>query len=415
MARIFVAHVSASSPEELRNAIQRGLKTLGISLPVDRRVLIQPACPWAHPRFAPHAFTPIALLEAVRSLLANNSLIISAGSLPGFPSRYAMRQAGYLAWARHHRIQAWPLDEISVQTPKGGLGVPDVVHEADMLVALPRLTGSGFLGFAGAARHHMFLLSPSDHLQAYPHLPEAIVDSLTIHPPDLILLDATQVLHRGGELAGEPIAFSLLLIGTSIIAVDWIAALLYGLDPMEIPWIRRAIQQGLTPFSTDGPSILGDLSLKDLRHLGERIVHADPFPERYPWPPQVRVYRSETEPLWNIPGALMETLWMLEHGGISLAKAREAAIVIGAVGELPRPRTDTAAAVLLGDSARADYRGYSRIVRLPGRHVPVARLLLDLPYILQVASIRSELGWGFLWESVRYAWRHRSWAKRSQG
>ena len=411
MDRIFVARVSALSPEELRSAIQRGMKALGIALPTHRRILIQPACPWAHPRFAPHAFTPLALLEAVRVLFSGNSLIVGASSLPGFPSRYTLKRAGYSAWARRHGIPLWPLDEMPGPPSGSEMRASQIVREADGVIALPRLTGSGFLGFAGAARHHMFLLSPSDHLQAYPRLPEALIDSLTVRPPDLIILDATQVLHRGGELAGDPLTFSLLIIGTDILAVDRIAAWLYGFDPMEVPWLRLAIQRGLVPNSLKDLQILGDLSLEDLRQLGEQIVHADPYPERYAWPSQVRVYRSEAEPLWNIPGALMETLWVLERGGISLAKAREAAIVIGSVGELPRPRTDTAAAVLLGDSARADYRGYSRIVRLPGRHVPVARLLLDLPYILQVASMRSELGWGFLWESVRGVLRRRFVAK----
>lgn len=415
MERIFVAHVSASSPEDLRNAILRGMKALGIPLPTQRRILVQPACPWAHPRFAPHAFTPLALLEAVRVLFSDNSLIIGASSLPGFPSRYAMKQAGYWAWARRYRIPMWPLDETPDHQPGARLQVPHTVREAEWLIALPRLTGSGFLGFAGAARHHMFLFSPSDHLQAYPRLPEAMVDGLAVRPPDLIILDATQVLHRGGELAGEPLEFSTLILGTSVLGVDLVASILYGFEPMEIPWIRLAIQQGLGPASLQELQVLGDLSLEDLRHLGEKIVHTDPVPERYSWPPQVRVYRSETEPPWNIPGALMETLWVLEYGGISLRKAREAAIVIGAVGELPRPHTDTAAVILLGDSARADYRGYSRIVRLPGRHVPVSRLLLDLPYILQVASMRSELGWGFLWESVRHALRWRTRAKSPRG
>ncbi|WP_376791025.1 DUF362 domain-containing protein [Thermoflexus sp.] len=405
MERIFIAHVPAASAETLRNAIQRGIEALGLTVPRHRRIFVQPHCPWAHPRFAPHAFTPPSLLESLRVLFFDNSLELGTSSLPGFPSRYAMKRAGYFRWARSHGLALWPLDEALGRRSAEGLQVPDVVRQADMLIALPRLTGSGFLGFAGAARHHMFLFSPSDHLQAYPRLPEALVDGLTVRPPDLILLDATQVLHRGGELAGEPVPLSILVLGTNLLAVDLIAAVLYGFEPQEVPWIRLAIQRGLGPTSLTELQITGDLSLEDLCQLGAKIVHADPLPERYPWPPQVRVYRSEDEPSWNIPGSLMEALWVLERGGISLAKAREAAIVIGSVGALPRPRTDTAAAILLGDSARADYRGYSRIVRLPGHHVTVARLLMDLPYILQVASMRSELGWGFLWESIRYALR----------
>jgi len=129
-------------------------------------------------------------------------------------------------------------------------------------------------------------------------------------------------------------------MGTHLLTMDLIAARLYGLDPLEVPWIREAVRQGLGPADLSEIRIQGDLSLRDLGRLGEQVIRPDPLPERYPWPPQVRVFRSEAEPLWNIPGALMETLWVLEHGGISLAKAREAAIVIGSVGELPgRGRT----------------------------------------------------------------------------
>lgn len=86
MERIFVAYVPASSPEDVKHAIHRGIQALGIPVPARRRILIQPACPWAHPRFAPHAFTPLALLEAVRVLFSDNVLVIGASSLPGsFP------------------------------------------------------------------------------------------------------------------------------------------------------------------------------------------------------------------------------------------------------------------------------------------------------------------------------------------
>jgi hypothetical protein len=53
MEQIFVTYVPKSSSEALGAAIRRGLEALGIALPNGRRVLLQPACPWAHPRFAP--------------------------------------------------------------------------------------------------------------------------------------------------------------------------------------------------------------------------------------------------------------------------------------------------------------------------------------------------------------------------
>jgi len=202
MEQIFVAFASEPSLEAIRAAIRRGLEALGISLPTGRRIFLQPACPWAHPRFAPHAFTPVALLEALRSLFIDCSIIVGAGSLPGFPARYAMQQAGYGDWARRHRIPLIPLDEVfDGQASRW----PDLLRGIDLWIALPRLTGSGFLGFAGAARHHMFLLNPTEHLHAYPRLPEVILQTLQEHPPHLIILDATQVLHRGGSWQASPL------------------------------------------------------------------------------------------------------------------------------------------------------------------------------------------------------------------
>jgi hypothetical protein len=185
--------------------------------------------------------------------------------------------------------------------------------------------------------------------------------------------------------------------------------MLYGLSPTDIPWLREASLQGLGP-APEAVRLLGDLTADDLRSLGRQVRRRDSLPEGYPWPPQIRMLRDHAQPLWNVPAALMEALWVLEYAGIGLRGAREAAIVIGQVGRLPAPQTDTAAAVLLGDASLADYRGYSRIVRLSGAHVPVSRLLVDLPFILQVANLRGELGWSFVRDRLRAFLVRRAWA-----
>ena len=407
MYSVFVAHLPAPTTEALKDGLRRGLAALGRSLPQGRRIFVQPACPWAHPRFAPYAFTSLQFMDAIYDVFQGNTLQFGTNALPGFPARYGFQQAGYARWARRRKTALLPLDEVTYIPDADGIRWPHPVVESDLLIALPKLSGSGFLGLAGAMRHHMFLLSPQDHLSAYPDLPEKMLRWSTVRPPDLIVMDAVHVTHRGGEVSGEPLGLSLLIMGTNMLAVDMIAALAYGWDPMDLPWLRTAALRGLGPSSLSMIRLTGDLSIEDLRQIGQRVIHPDPAPERYPWPSQIRIYRSEKEPLWNIPGSLMETIWILEHGKIPLSRSREAAIIIGSVGELGRPRTDTAAAILLGDTARADYRGYSRIVRFPGSHVPVARLLLDLPYVLRIASMRSELGLAFLWASIVRSWRNR--------
>jgi hypothetical protein len=91
-------------------------------------------------------------------------------------------------------------------------------------------------------------------------------------------------------------------------------------------------------------------------------------------------------------GGLTEVFLTLEHGGISLKKARESVIVIGQVDNVPPGKSDTATIIFLDDTARAEYRGYSRVVRLRGRYVPLSTLLNDVPYAMKVSNLRNELG-----------------------
>jgi len=85
-------------------------------------------------------------------------------------------------------------------------------------------------------------------------------------------------------------------------------------------------------------------------------------------------------------------LLILERGGISLQKARESVIVVGQVDNVPPGKSETATIIFLDDTARAEYQGYSRVVRLRGRYVPLSTLLNDVPYAMKVSNLRNALG-----------------------
>jgi len=82
----------------------------------------------------------------------------------------------------------------------------------------------------------------------------------------------------------------------------------------------------------------------------------------------------------------------VEHAGFKLKKARESVIVIGQVDHVPPGKSEEATIIFLDDTARAEYQGYSRVIRLRGRYVPLSALLNDVPYAMKVATPRSELG-----------------------
>jgi hypothetical protein len=177
-----------------------------------------------------------------------------------------------------------------------------------------------------------------------------------------------------------------------LVAVDTICAVAYGLDPAGIEYLQMAAERGYGPADPSQIQILGDLTLEELVERGRRVEHVDPRPENYPLPPQVTVMRSPQAELAGTAGGLTEVFLTLERGGVCLSKARETVIVIGQVGEVPRGKSDLATIIFLDDTARAEYRGYSRVVRLRGRYVPLSILLNDVPYAMNMANLGNILG-----------------------
>jgi uncharacterized protein (DUF362 family) len=398
--QVYIVDCAQYDPQAIETGIRTAAEALGVILPRDQTVLIHPACPWAHPRFAPNAFTSPGVIEGTALALAGNTLTIATNSLPGFPTRYSYRKAGYVDLA--HRLgarlvavdetptQIVQLSEESVVDKQAAL--PGIALKADFTVALPKLTGSTFVSFACAIRHHQSLLQDDAQVQGHHRLHAKMVDLLQAALPDLIVVDAITATHRGGELSGQPVELGMLIIGTNPVAVDAVCAVAYGFDPADIEYLQLAAERGYDPIDPAQIQVLGDLTLDVVKERAKRVEHVDSYPDHYPLPPQVKVMCSGKSELAGTCGGLTEVFLILEHAGISLKKARESVIVIGKVDNVPPGKSDTATIIFLDDTSRAEYRGYSRVVRLRGRYVPLSTLFNDVPYAIQVGNLRNELG-----------------------
>ncbi len=400
MEQAYIVDCAQYNPRTIETGVRTAAEALGVTLPQDQTVLIHPACPWAHPRFAPNAFTHPDVIEGITFALAGNTLTVATNSLPGFPTRYSYRKAGYVDLAQRLDAKLVAMDETSTQTVRlreesvvdKQAALPETALKADFTVALPKLTGSTFVPFAGAIRHHQSLLQGDAQIRDHHRLSTKMVDLLSAAPPNLIIVDAITAAHKGGELSGQPVELGVLIAGTNPVAVDTICAVAYGLDPTDVRYLQLAAERGYGPVDPVQIQVLGDLTLDELAKRSRRVEHVDHNPENYPLPPQVTVMRSPKARLAGTAGGLTEVFLTLERGGIHLSKARETVIVIGQAGEVPPGKSDLATIIFLDDTARAEYQGYSRIVRLRGRYVPLSALLNDVPYAMKVSNLRNELG-----------------------
>jgi uncharacterized protein (DUF362 family) len=399
---VYVGACESSAPDEVTRHVRAALEALSVAAPSSQPVVLQPACPWSHPTFAPDACTPPDTIGGVAAAFSPASVVVGVNSLPGFPTRYTTRPAGYDVLVRRIGSRIVRFDETATRAlpsaviprPDGQgteavLAVPQAWLDAGFRVSVPRLAGSTVLPFAGAMRH-LFDLLPQEMQAAELHrIVEAIGLLATAAPPDLVVLDAIAATHEGGEISGVPVHLGALIVGTDPAAVDLVAAVAHGVPATELSFIPGG-------QSVDDVAIVGDLTLDDLRERSTAIRRLDPNPESFPLPSKVRVARSSRARLAGPSGTLTETFATLRRAGVSLDAARETTFVIGPADVIPDGTTDYSTIVFVGDSARGDYHGYSRIVRLPGRNPPLSRILVDVPFAMTVANVRSQLGWRFM-------------------
>ena len=413
MVSVYVGRCEGTDADEVTRHVRAGFDALGVAPSRAGDVILQPACPWSHPRYAPDACTEPATIEGIAHAFGDSRLSLGIQSLPGFPTRYTAAKTGYDALAGRIGASVVRFDEASfrrmpdamlggpstepgedaTQTP---LSVADGWRAASFRVSVPRLVGSTTLPFAGALRHLYDVLPQGLQTEQHHRIGEAIGVLARVATPDLIVLDGIRATHEGGELSGTPLDLGVLMIGTDPVAVDLVAAAAYGVPEGELSWMPAATARGDAPRSVSDVEIVGDLSLADVRGLADRVRRLDPNPERFPLPAKVRVARSPKTRLSGPSGALTEVFAMLRRAGIALDGARETTLVLGPADAIPDGTTDYSTIVFMGDTARGDYKGYSRVVRLQGRNLPVSQVLQDVPFAMTVANVRSELGWQFL-------------------
>ena len=402
MEKVYLLAVPQYDPTQIAQAVKQAAAELGVKWEGKSAVLLAD-CPWAHPKYAPHAHTHPEFVKGVAQAFPKAALTIAANSLPGYPTRYSFRNTGYAPVASQLSAQLIPLDEAAtrkVAVPNGKVmtaaRLPSVWLNAGLRVAMPKLRQSTLVPFAGVMRQFQSLLPQPDQLADSHRLPEKMADLLPAVPVDLIAVDAIQVLHRGGEVSGVPLDLGVLIVGTHAAAVDTVCAVALGLDPASVDFLREARERGAAPTDLTQIEILGDLGLEELRTRSQKVELADPNPANYPLPAHIKVLRSEKARQAGVSGVLAEVFYIIRNTAISLKSAPLTTIVIGDVSNVPKGKDEYSTLIFMDDTSRGDMAGYGRIVRLAGRNIALSQVLNDVPYAMKAANVKTDLGADFM-------------------
>lgn len=243
-------------PEQVRLGVDKLLTGLESSLPSRHEpLLLKPCLNTDRPALVGGSSDfrlLVALIEALRDR-GHRALWIAEAALPPF------RRAGVFPWARlraDRLFRAFDLKFIDVATyptrplalPTGTVRLSRVIDDVGGVLNLPTLKTHARLGLTGGAANLKGLVHPEDRALLVRDSAKSLVGLSLAVRPCVTLLDALLVMEGEGPLLGTPRRTELLMAAADGLALDLVAARLFGYTPEEVPHLFEALYaQALEP------------------------------------------------------------------------------------------------------------------------------------------------------------------------
>ena len=142
-----------------------------------------------------------------------------------------------------------------------GIKIPDFFHGKN-IVHLPTVKCHIYTTTTGAMKNAFGGLLNTNRHYTHSHIHETLVDLLgiqqEIHPGIFALMDGTTAGNGPGPRTMDPIRKNVILGSGDQVAIDAVAAKMMGMDPLSIPYIKIAHEQGLGVGDPNDIEIVGD-------------------------------------------------------------------------------------------------------------------------------------------------------------
>jgi uncharacterized protein (DUF362 family)/NAD-dependent dihydropyrimidine dehydrogenase PreA subunit len=143
--------------------------------------------------------------------------------------------------------------------------VADAVTDAEFLINIPKFKTHQLTMFTGAVKNLFGCITARRkidyHLQAGDqpeHFAQILVDLLRLVRPGLSIMDGIVGMDGQGPSAGRRRNFGVILASTDPVALDAVAWMLGGNNPMEVPMLRLATEQGLGNANPSEIEVVGE-------------------------------------------------------------------------------------------------------------------------------------------------------------
>ena len=167
-----------------------------------------------------------------------------------------------------------PLDAVCFHN----LEIADEFREFDFVADLAKAKTHGMMTLTFCVKNLFGLVNGGDRLawhlavgRDYDKFADMLLDLYLVVRPEFNLLDAVTCMEGNGPGAGTPADRLFIAGGTDALALDTVAAKVLGVEPDELPLIKRAKARGLLPGS-ESIDILDDLPVCEPLALPDRPV-----------------------------------------------------------------------------------------------------------------------------------------------
>ena len=267
------------TPSMVLRAVKEAVDLLGgISRFVTNgnNVLVKPNLLSAH---APESAvcTHPSVVEAVLglALAAGGHCVVGDGPaiMGETPAGYArlLETTGMRTVLERNGVQSVRFDEGFIE--RGDFGgrvfrqfpIAKAVDSADVLINLPKFKTHSLTGITGAVKNLYGCLPVRRkiefHLQAGDNpemFAQIIVDVARTVRPNLSIMDAIVGMDGQGPSAGRVRKFGFILTSTDPVALDSVACIIAGIDPLSIHTLRLASEQEIGTADIESIEILGE-------------------------------------------------------------------------------------------------------------------------------------------------------------
>ena len=383
--------------DRIRGLVAEGMAELGAK--PHGRVLLKYNLVFAHPRMGRSAFTNPSVLEAVIDAVGArpevDKVILGERTGAYMPTRYAFRMSPFARLAQKPKVEVCFFDEdkkVEVELTKGvyhkKLKLARTIVEADYKIYAPKLKHHVSTKLTCALKLNIGICDQKERLDGHDwRLEEKIADLYEPGHPDFIVVDAIDAGQKN-EIFPEPRRLGLLMMGTSSVAVDAIAARILGFSSGDIKHLRLARERGWEPVSDDQIELVSEVPWTEIEQKAKDWDCSFGDLDQIETP--VRFFLGHhpggTEPCWGgcinmLKGALAG--FDANRPGC-LKDARPLAVVVGEYeGDVDGQGLPV---LLIGKCTKVKGKINGRVYRVPGCPVGIPIFTILAPIFLRIPS-----------------------------